>query len=208
MKQELKLKGWALKKGKIIDKVLNRYKFKDVNDNKPVPYGQFITREVAEFLINGLFWKFPKKEFTKENFIKSEQFKHGYSVSFDRSVIELILSQKNCQGIRCYYAKRPENLNDQNDNLSDENMRPTVVLIGYKADDSEFETGTKFLFNKNYQLPNINFDHAAKDSDPEEVLIAEVGGHNRGLSLERNLKNSDDLREFDKHMQDFISSMK
>ena len=198
MSQQLKLKGWAFKNGQIIKDVENRYQYKYPTDPNN-PKGEFITKRVAKYLIQKLKWGgFDKMK-------NDESLDDICAVSFDKSVLQLILSQKDCQGIRCYFAKSPyEN-------------RETLVLVGYKEDGTELITKGDYLINF-ADKSSLNIKDSDKIdqvdgvntlSEEEETLIAEVGGHltfRQAIEFFKNQEN-DNENETPKRKSDALKGV-
>ena len=131
-----------------------------IRDSKKIAYthqfkagdqGRPITKNLARRLVGSNMWQGAKPMHSNEI----------ASVIFDARPLTLLLSQEDCTGIRCYYAR--------NDDSSE-----TLVLIGVKKDGSDI--GANDVSGK---INSIITD----SSFVEDAIIIEVGGGNKKLEF-------------------------
>jgi hypothetical protein len=126
-----------------------------IEETTSLPYGEF------DLLSKGRpITKILARTFIKDNTWHDLNNGQTASVVFDARPIMLLLSQKECIGIRCYFARLGTTANDQE----------TLVLVGVDKDGHDLGVG---------DLGNGKIGSICTDSDDiEKSIIFEVGGGN------------------------------
>lgn len=115
------------------------------------------------------------KEIVERKWASLGSNKKNAAITFDKRAIMFILSQKDCQGIRFYFATYLDELGVQ---------KETIVLIGIDDEKNDLSTDYKTLKDKKR---SIIIDPADMEDDLEETIIIEVGGGNYKTDFERDL---------------------
>jgi hypothetical protein len=134
-----------------------------------------ITRQLAVTLVKDRYWDESLRRIsTPENQMKFRQ--QPKAITFDRELLMLLLSQKGCEGVRCYFASNPSD-------ASKEEL--TLVLVGVdknKHDLSCADPGQNYQKKKsiihtlNHLKEKNRLDIHNLEED-EDTIIIEVGGH-------------------------------
>ncbi len=113
--------------------------------------GKVITKKAAQHFV--------KKYWNSE---KTQDPNETISVIFNKRILTLLLAQKDCEGIRFYFA-----------NNNDGEL--TLVLVGVNSED--YDLGANYLTTRKYKT--IILDDSNLYSDKEDTIIVEVGGGNK-----------------------------
>ncbi|MDC8006036.1 hypothetical protein POV27_18435 [Aureisphaera galaxeae] len=123
--------------------------FEDFSQN----HGKPITKEFALKLIKENVWDDPN--------LRQDEI---VSITFDARPILFLLSQKDCTGIRFYFAKHGRDTSGRRSN--------TLVMVGTDKDRNDL-----IVWDKDIEPPEERFKSVLDDRSPSEPsLMIQVGG--------------------------------
>src|SRR5687767_11630464 len=125
-KEKLELNGWDYVDGKFTDQGTVSCQYQNFGDVIP---GNVITHAAAQQMVDTLFWK---QELTKLQMATTDEerqliMNQTAAITFSKRLLLLLLSQKNCEGIRFYICRRPDPV-DSNDLIR------SLVMVGTDKD--------------------------------------------------------------------------
>jgi hypothetical protein len=130
--------------------------------------GSPITRELAKELIEKRYWIENLTRMTDQ--AEQAKFrKQPKAITFDRELLMLLLSQKGCEGIRCYFASNPSD-------ASKEEL--TLVLVGVDENKNDLKCVEPSVERpKKKSIVYTDNSHKFLQNNDEDTIIIEVGGH-------------------------------
>lgn len=172
-KEKLELNGWDYVDGKFTDQGTVSCQYQNFGDAVP---GNVITHAAAQQMVDTLFWKEESKklEMAATNEERELIMNQTAAITFSKRLLLLILSQKNCEGIRFYICRRP-------DPVGSNDLIRSLVMVG--TDKSFKDLGTS---HPSGSIVRESTSLAVVDGT-QKTIIAEVGGHDTLESLNQKL---------------------
>jgi hypothetical protein len=191
-KQYISLKGWNWQQDRDWDYEANvTCSYDDFEEDEMG--GRVITQSAARKMVHQ-YWDTLRSELEQkvaENPEAEEQFwKRTGAITFSKRILLLLLSQKDCEGIRFYICQRPKRPQDKkegepNPNNPSEELITSLMLTGITKGHKDLGATSKYVVLDQHDTTD---NPAGTFDSHEKTIYAEVGGHDTLAALNGKLE--------------------